>query len=283
MIFDTWGGALADGAYQRFSLDYISEGRRGPEARARRRARAGHHVHQGRRAVAGRNRVDRRGRGRTRLDRQPRRGAGQGRRSRGAAGQYRSERAVRAARRDPHRKRAPCSTASATSRAMSSISATAFRSSRRRNTSPNSSTKCIPQPRDPSEGQRLRRRLLQCSRRARNGRAFVQRRACPERRPFGGLPIVKSLTYAHFLRCGAPSYVWPESADKAGLCAKQPHDSKEKYLNRPAMWASAQSDSARGFCELSTKVLNKVIHRPVESLHFLKNNPELSADCDVSL
>jgi uroporphyrinogen decarboxylase len=23
MIFDTWGGALADGAYQRFSLDYI--------------------------------------------------------------------------------------------------------------------------------------------------------------------------------------------------------------------------------------------------------------------
>jgi hypothetical protein len=78
------------------------------------------------------------------------------------------------------------------------------------------------------------------------------------------------LTYAHFLRCGAPSYVWPESGDKAGLCAKQPHDSKEKYLNRPAMWASAQSDFARGFCELSTKVLNKVIHRPVESLTFSK-------------
>jgi uroporphyrinogen decarboxylase len=25
MIFDTWGGALADGAYQRFSLDYIAK------------------------------------------------------------------------------------------------------------------------------------------------------------------------------------------------------------------------------------------------------------------
>ena len=23
MIFDTWGGALADGAYERYSLDYI--------------------------------------------------------------------------------------------------------------------------------------------------------------------------------------------------------------------------------------------------------------------
>ena len=25
MLFDTWGGALADGAYQRFSLDYIAK------------------------------------------------------------------------------------------------------------------------------------------------------------------------------------------------------------------------------------------------------------------
>ena len=25
MIFDTWGGALADGVYQRFSLDYIEQ------------------------------------------------------------------------------------------------------------------------------------------------------------------------------------------------------------------------------------------------------------------
>ena len=51
MIFDTWGGALADGAYQRFSLDYIRrvvsqlkrehDGERVPGSRSRRAAGCG--------------------------------------------------------------------------------------------------------------------------------------------------------------------------------------------------------------------------------------------------
>ncbi len=52
MVFDSWGGVLADGAFQRFSLQLHAAGGGGAEARARRPARAVHRLHQGRRAVA---------------------------------------------------------------------------------------------------------------------------------------------------------------------------------------------------------------------------------------
>jgi len=51
MIFDTWGGALADGAYQEFSLAYMRRLSRVSRGSGR-RARALHRVHEGWRPVA---------------------------------------------------------------------------------------------------------------------------------------------------------------------------------------------------------------------------------------
>lgn len=102
MIFDTWGGALADGAYQRFSLDYV----RRVLAQLKREhdgARAGDRVHEGRRALARGARGDGRRCGRPRLDGQPRPRARARRGARRAAGQSRSDDPVRAARGDPRR------------------------------------------------------------------------------------------------------------------------------------------------------------------------------------
>ena len=59
MIFDSWGGVLADGAFQTFSLAYTQRVLRQLQARRRRPARAAHRLHQGRRPVA---RGDRRAR-----------------------------------------------------------------------------------------------------------------------------------------------------------------------------------------------------------------------------
>jgi uroporphyrinogen decarboxylase len=56
MIFDSWGGALADGAYQQFSLKYMQQVV-SLLKRERRREDPGHRVHQGRRPL---DRADRR-------------------------------------------------------------------------------------------------------------------------------------------------------------------------------------------------------------------------------
>ena len=75
MIFDSWGGVLADGAFQTFSLAYTQRVLRAAEARADGR-RVPHIVFtKGGGPVAGRDRRARRRRRRRRLDRQPRRGA----------------------------------------------------------------------------------------------------------------------------------------------------------------------------------------------------------------
>ena len=63
MLFDSWGGVLADGLFQQFSLAYTRKVVAGL-ARERRPPRAGHCVHQGRRAVAGTDRCLRLRRGR---------------------------------------------------------------------------------------------------------------------------------------------------------------------------------------------------------------------------
>ena len=52
MLFDTWGGVLADGAYQTFSLAYMRRVVEQAQTRARRRAHSVDRVHEGRRAVA---------------------------------------------------------------------------------------------------------------------------------------------------------------------------------------------------------------------------------------
>jgi hypothetical protein len=78
------------------------------------------------------------------------------------------------------------------------------------------------------------------------------------------------LTYAQFLRCGAPSDVSVKRLNKAPLFGAQAIDSKELSRRRPEMWAGMQRHWACLFFELSTEVLNKVIHRPVESPEFSK-------------
>jgi uroporphyrinogen decarboxylase len=50
MVFDSWGGVLADGAFQRFSLRLHAPRGGGTAARGRRPHRAGDRLHQGRRA-----------------------------------------------------------------------------------------------------------------------------------------------------------------------------------------------------------------------------------------
>ena len=103
MIFDTWGGALADGVYQEFSLSYMRE-----VMRSLKREKDGvripsHRLHQGRRPVAGADRRHRRRCGRPGLDRRPDQGARAGRRQGRVAGQSGSECAVRQAGTDPRR------------------------------------------------------------------------------------------------------------------------------------------------------------------------------------
>ena len=56
MMFDSWGGVLADGAFQRFSLDYTRRVVAGLKREQGRPAHPVHRLHQGRRAVAGRDR-----------------------------------------------------------------------------------------------------------------------------------------------------------------------------------------------------------------------------------
>ncbi|WP_125469751.1 hypothetical protein [Caballeronia telluris] len=78
------------------------------------------------------------------------------------------------------------------------------------------------------------------------------------------------MTYAHFLRCGAPSDVSGKRLNKVCLFFDQVIDSKELTRCLPEMWARMQKHPACLFFELSTEVLNKVIHRPVESRDFSK-------------
>ena len=54
MIFDSWGGVLADGAFQQFSLAYTARVLAQAQARARRRRHPAHRLHQGRRASGSR-------------------------------------------------------------------------------------------------------------------------------------------------------------------------------------------------------------------------------------
>ena len=72
MLFDTWGGALADGAYQEFSLRYLKEVDRAAADGTCRRACAEHRLHQRWRALARRNCRRRLRCGRPRLDRESR-------------------------------------------------------------------------------------------------------------------------------------------------------------------------------------------------------------------
>jgi uroporphyrinogen decarboxylase len=52
MIFDSWGGVLADGAFQEFSLAYTARVLAQVKKRTQRRAHSAHRVHQGRWSVA---------------------------------------------------------------------------------------------------------------------------------------------------------------------------------------------------------------------------------------
>ncbi len=117
MIFDSWGGVLADGAFQQFSLEYT----RRVLAQLKRTGVDGQDVprivlHQGRRHLAaGHEGARLRGAG-PGLDGQPGPGARHRRRQRGrpgqgAAGQYRPQRAVCPARGRWRARHAPCSTA----------------------------------------------------------------------------------------------------------------------------------------------------------------------------
>jgi uroporphyrinogen-III decarboxylase len=52
MVFDSWGGVLADGAFQEFSLAYTRACWRSSSAPAWTAGRAAHRLHQGRRHLA---------------------------------------------------------------------------------------------------------------------------------------------------------------------------------------------------------------------------------------
>ena len=113
MIFDSWGGVLADGAFQQFSLAYtarvLAQLKRDHEGAGG----AAHRLHQGRRPVAGgdgRSRLRGAGPG---LDREPGPRARPGGRPQGAAGQPGPERAVCAARARSKPRWRRCWTASA--------------------------------------------------------------------------------------------------------------------------------------------------------------------------
>ena len=88
MVFDSWGGVLADGAFQTFSLAYTQAVLRQLKRDADGRPRASHRLHK-RRAVAGSDRRDRRRCRRRRLDGRPRLGAPSRRHRHRAAGQPR--------------------------------------------------------------------------------------------------------------------------------------------------------------------------------------------------
>ena len=100
MVFDSWGGVLADGAFQRFSLAYTE---RVLEQLKKERglSHPAHRLHQGRRACGSSRSPPAARRGRPRLDGEPGPGARARRRPRGVAGQPRPQRAVRAAGGDP--------------------------------------------------------------------------------------------------------------------------------------------------------------------------------------
>ncbi len=51
MLFDSWGGVLADGLFQQFSLAYTKKVVAGLTREHEGRARAGHRLHQGQRPV----------------------------------------------------------------------------------------------------------------------------------------------------------------------------------------------------------------------------------------
>ena len=102
MIFDSWGGVLADGAFQEFSLAYTARVLAQLKRRARRPAHSAHRVHQGRRPVAGRDgparlRGARRSTGPSTWRARAPRGRRVGGPGKALAGQHRPERAVRAA------------------------------------------------------------------------------------------------------------------------------------------------------------------------------------------
>ena len=159
MIFDTWGGVLADGAFQELLPGlHAARSCRQLTARARRRARALHRLHQGWRSVARADRRHRLRRGRTGLDRRT-----WARRARRIG-----DRCALQGNLDPMVLFAPptrCARRRSASldafgppracrwsagRAMSSTSGTASSSSRRRSRSQRWSTRCINHSRDPS-------------------------------------------------------------------------------------------------------------------------------------
>jgi uroporphyrinogen decarboxylase len=72
MVFDSWGGVLADGAFQQLQPGlHRARAARQLKREARRPAHSGDRLHQGRRPVAGADRRHRRRRGRPGLDREP--------------------------------------------------------------------------------------------------------------------------------------------------------------------------------------------------------------------
>jgi uroporphyrinogen decarboxylase len=138
MIFDSWGGVLSHAAYREFSLAYMQRILAGLKREPRRRARALHRVHQGRRAVAGSDCRHRLRCGGPGLDHRSRRSAPARRRAalHCKAISIRWPCSPRPRRWRP--KRGACSTVSAAMRktaanpaATSSISATAFPNSPR--------------------------------------------------------------------------------------------------------------------------------------------------------
>ena len=152
MIFDSWGGVLADGAFQAFSLAYTRRVLEQLRAHPRRPHGALDRLHQGWRRLAGGHRRTGPGRHRPRLDGQPGRCPATCRqRARRCRAMWTRTSCSHPRRRSPRRSGGRCAAwpRRARSTAMSSTSATASASSRRRTTLPPSWRPCIG-PRDSS-------------------------------------------------------------------------------------------------------------------------------------
>ena len=142
MIFDSWGGSLTPHAYQRILARLHGAHRRRPDQGTRRPPRPQHHLHQGRRQLAGSHGRYRRRRGGAGLDRSTsaRRAAAWATRLRCRATSTPAPCTARPTASAP--KSRASSTATATTPATCSTSATAFRSSPTRTTSACWSRRC---------------------------------------------------------------------------------------------------------------------------------------------
>jgi hypothetical protein len=87
----------------------------------------------------------------------------------------------------------------------------------------------------------------------------------------GGVSRCQGSTYTQFVRCGAPSDVWVRATNNVSLCVLQVNDSEGFLRVLPEMWASAHKRFVAMFAAISGVLLNKVIHRPVESI----GNPKI--------